>query len=384
MRETERFSSLIGDIYDAVLDPARWPGALGKVRDFVGGQAAVLCHKDAASRCGCADYQDGGLDPRYVQLYFDKYIRFDPFSTGQFFAEIGQPVAIADLIPPEEILETRFYTEWVRPQGLVDCLVSPLDKSATSAALVGVFRHERHGPADDETRRRLRLVVPHLRRAVLIGKVIDLKAIQAAALGDTLDAIPAAILLVDARGRIVHANASGHALLAQGSTLRAAGGKLAAGYASAEQALHEVFLAAGSGDARVGSKGIAVPLPGRDGEGYVAHVLPLTSGARRRAGTAYAAVAAVFVQKAGLDTRSPLEAIAKHYKLTPSELRVLVAVVEIGGVRETAEALGLSEATVKTHLNHLFNKTGTSRQADLVKLIAGFESPLLRWEHGAA
>jgi hypothetical protein len=299
MPETEQFSSLIGDAYDAALDPALWPAVLGKVRGFVGGQAAVLCWKDAANRCGCADYQDGGLDPHYVQLYFDKYIKVDPFTTGQFFAEIGEPVAIADLIPADEILKTRFYTEWVRPQGLVDCVVSPLDKSRTSAALVGVFRHERHGAADEETRRRLRLIGPHLRRAVLIGKVIDLKTAEAAAFAATLDGISAGMLLVDSRGRIVHANTSGHALLAEGSLLRAAGGKLAANDANAEQALHDVFLAAGSGDAKVGSKGIAVLLSAPDGGRWVAHVLPLTSGARRRAGTAYAAVAAVFVQKGG-------------------------------------------------------------------------------------
>ena len=44
---------------------------------------------------------------------------------------------------------------------------------------------------------------------------------------------------------------------------------------------------------------------------------------------------------------------------------------------ETAEALGIGEATVKTHLHRLFGKTGTSRQADLVKLVAGFSSPLV-------
>jgi DNA-binding CsgD family transcriptional regulator len=85
----------------------------------------------------------------------------------------------------------------------------------------------------------------------------------------------------------------------------------------------------------------------------------------------------VFVQKAALEARSPLEEIARIYKLTPSELRVLVAVVEVGGVRETAEALGIGEPTVKTHLNRLFTKTGTSRQADLVKLMARFSSPLV-------
>jgi DNA-binding CsgD family transcriptional regulator len=184
------------------------------------------------------------------------------------------------------------------------------------------------------------------------------------------------MFLVDARGRIVHANASGHTMLAESSVLRAAGGKLAASDASAEQALHEVFLAAGNGDAAVGTKGIALPLTAREGERYVAHVLPLTSGARRRAGVSYAAAAALFVHKAALDAPSPPEVIAKTFNLTPSELRVLLAFVEMGGVAETAEALGVAEATVRTHLHRLFAKTGTSRQAELVKLVAGFSSPL--------
>ena len=104
--------------------------------------------------------------------------------------------------------------------------------------------------------------------------------------------------------------------------------------------------------------------------------MPLTAGARSRARTTYAAVAALFVHKASLDTPSPPEIIAKTYKLTPAELRVLLAVVEVGGVPEVAEALGVSAETVKTHLGRLYNKTGVRRQADLVKLVAGFASPL--------
>ena len=95
MSKAEQISPLIGDVYDAALDASLWPAVLDKVRAFVGGQAAVLCWKDAVTKCGCADYQDGGLDPQYVQLYFQKYIKMDPFSTGQFFAEIGQPVTQA-------------------------------------------------------------------------------------------------------------------------------------------------------------------------------------------------------------------------------------------------------------------------------------------------
>jgi DNA-binding CsgD family transcriptional regulator len=58
-------------------------------------------------------------------------------------------------------------------------------------------------------------------------------------------------------------------------------------------------------------------------------------------------------------------------------LRVLLAVVQVGGGPEVAEALGIAETTVKTHLGHLYEKTGACRQADLVKLVAGFANPLV-------
>ena len=90
-----------------------------------------------------------------------------------------------------------------------------------------------------------------------------------------------------------------------------------------------------------------------------------------------AAVVALFVHKASLDTPSPPEVIAKAYKLTPSELRVLLAIVEVGGVPDVAGALGIAETTVKTHLGHLYQKTGANRQADLVKLVAGYSNPLV-------
>lgn len=117
-----------------------------------------------------------------------------------------------------------------------------------------------------------------------------------------------------------------------------------------------------------------MPLTARNGERYVAHVLPLTSGVRRRAGAAYSAVAALFVRRAALAIPSAPEVIARTYKLTPTELRVLLAIVEIGGTPEVAEALGVAETTVKFHLRRLFEKTGTHRQADLV---AG-SNPLIR------
>ena len=321
MDETERLSALVGDIYDAALDPTLWVDVLGKTKGFVGGQAAALAWKDAVTKRGDTYYDDDGLKPYYRRLYFDKYIKMDPCTTGQFFADIGEPVATEDLIPYGEFVQTRLYKEWARPQGLVDAALALLEKSATNMSFLALFRHERHGLIDDEARRRMRLVVPHFRHA--------------------------------------------------------AGGRLILNAPQADQTLADAFAAAGNGDAAIGAKGVAVPLIARDGGRLVAHVLPLTSGARRRAGTSYAAVAALFVHKAALDTPSPPEVIAKAYKLTPMELRVMLAIVEVGGVPEVAEALGIAETTVKTHLGRVYKKTDSDRQADLVKLVAAFSNPLL-------
>jgi DNA-binding CsgD family transcriptional regulator len=376
--EARTLLALIGEIYDAALEPALWSDVLGKLARFVPGMSAAIFAKDAANRTGNVYYDDGGISPQYKQLYFEKYVKLDPANAGHFFSEIGVPVSTVDLLPYDEFLETRFYREWVKPQGIVDFVSSVLDKTPTSAALFGVFRHEQHGLIDDDGRRRMRLVIPHVRRAVLIGKVIDLKTAEAATLADTLDSIAAGMFLVDSRGQIVHANAMGHTILANGDLLRVTGGKLAASDARANQALADVFALAGSGDGAVGVKGIALPLTASDGQRFVAHVLPLTSGGRRRTAASFSAVAAVFVRKAALEIQSPPEVIAKAYKLTPSELRVLLAIVEVGGVPEVSEALGVAETTVKTHLSRIYKKTGTNRQAEVVKLVASYTNPLVR------
>jgi DNA-binding CsgD family transcriptional regulator len=376
MSDAEIVSALVADIYDAALDIALWPAVLGKATDFVGGCAAGLYGKDVASKTGAIHFHDGGIDRKYIDLYVGEYVRLDPSSTAHFFAEIGQPMATADFMDYGEFLQTRFYREWALPQQLVDHCSIALDKSATGVAMFGVFRHQRDGLVDDATRARMRLIAPHFRRAVLIGRAIELKTTQADDLARSLDGLSAGTFLIDADGRVLHANVAGVAMLNAADFLRSGGGRLAAADPATDQALREAFIAADRGDAAIGGLGIAHAMRSRDGEHYVAHVLPLGSQARRRA-TPAAAVAAVFVHKAALGKVAAPEAMASAYRLTPTELRVLLATAEVkGGAPELADALGIGETTVKFHLRRLFAKTGVNRQADLVKIVAGFSSPL--------
>ncbi|HEU5017155.1 MAG TPA: helix-turn-helix transcriptional regulator [Pseudolabrys sp.] len=374
MNEDEELSRLVGDIYDAALAPACWPEVLPKVAQFVDGQAAGLLSKDSVSKVGAA-YYHCGVAPQYIQVYAETYYKFDPMTALAFF-DVGQIASIVDLVPYDEFRQGRFYREWVEPQGWIDAANVVLEKSATTFAYLSVMRDRKAGFVDEAMRRRMMLIAPHVRRAVLIGRAIDLKSAETATFADTLDGLGAGLFLIDSGGRIVHANAAGHALLNAGNVLKGTSGRLSAADPEADRTLHEIFAAAGKGDAALGAEGIAVPLTASDSEPYVVHTLPLTSGARRRAGIAYAATTALFVQKASLHTPSPPEAIARTYKLTPSELRVLLAIVEVGGVPEVAEALGVSAETIRTHLGRLYEKTGARRQAELVKLLAGFVSPL--------
>ena len=79
----------------------------------------------------------------------------------------------------------------------------------------------------------------------------------------------------------------------------------------------------------------------------------------------------MFIRKTPPNALFPLEGIAKLHKLTASEVRVFDAVLKVSGVKAIAELLGLSQATVKTHLQNVFRKTRTKRQSEVVKLVAG-------------
>ncbi|HUL90531.1 MAG TPA: helix-turn-helix transcriptional regulator [Pseudolabrys sp.] len=375
MEKDQGLTQLIGEIYDAALDASRWTNVLTRIAAYVDGQAAGLLSKDAISKSGSIHYQVG-VDPYFVRLYSETYWKFDPVSSLPD-CEIEQIVSVPDLVPYEEFRAGRFYREWAQPQGWIDAANAVLEKTATSCAYLSVIRSDASGMVDDEMRRRMGLIVPHVRRAVRTGKVIDLRQAEAATFADILDGLSPAIFLVDAGGQIVHGNAASRSLLDKGDLLRTVHGRLTASDPQVDQALHEAILAAGTNGEDAGAKGSAVPLRGHAGERYVAHVLPLTTGERRKAGTTPTAIAALFVRKAELETAPPSKVIGKTYKLTPTELRVLLAIVNVGGVRQVAGNLGVADTTIKTHLGRLFEKTGVSRQADLVKLVAGYSSMLV-------
>ena len=367
--------AIAGEIYDAALDPGQWPEVLRRISGFVGGPASALVSHDVAAQTNRFHFVWGD-NPDFSHTYRETYGRLNPLVPALMMMKVGEVWSVSRMMPMSEFHQTRFYQEWVKPQDQGDNIWSLVERSGTVVTTLNTVIDAAHSPASDESKRRLALLVPHVRRAVAIGNTIEMNRIEADTLGDAVDAIGAAVCLVDGDGRLVRENQRARDLIAAGLLLRCEGGVLCA---ASEEARHELKRAIGRasrGDRVLGPRGTAIPLADRAGGRYAAHVLPLTSGARRRAGRSTGAAAAVFIHKAEINVEFPIEAVARQFALTPAELRILVAVLEIGSPGEIAPMLGLSEATVRTHLRRLYAKTGTGRQAQLIKLVAGYASPL--------
>ena len=370
MPRARKLPDLVEQIYDAGLDPSLWNEVVLGIRDFVGGQACGLFSKDSISKFGVTHYYCGA-DPHYIQLYSETHSKFDPLT---ILPPHGQIVSIPDLVNFDEYRRGRFYQEWMQPQGSSDAANVVLDASnANCPVMMTVLSGRRM--VDAGMKHRMSLIVPHASRALLVNRAISAKLTLATALADVLDNLSSGIFLLDSGCHLVHANASGHALLEADDVVRLVAGQLVASSSEANQMLRDSFAARGVPSIAAG--GQAIPLLSPKGERYVAHILPLSSVLRNGSERSCDAVGAVLLRKVALGGQSYGELIARTFDLTPAELRVFLSIVEVGGVPETSAALGIAETTVKTHLHRVFAKTGTSRQADLVKLAAGFSNPLV-------
>jgi len=376
MIESPQLSQHIGEIYDAALDPGLWPRTIEASCRLLKSCASAIASVDLMLPAASITYSFG-VDPGYLEGFGKDAARY-PFMRNLMRAEIGRASSASEKMSAHEFRNSSLYRQWSEPKGhVIDLFNVTLERTATAVVHLGFVRHDTVGVVDAETINDLRLLFPHYRRAVLIGKVIEHARVEAAALGDTLDGLAAGVFLVDAELRLVHANRSGEHMLEERTIVRKDADVLAVIDGAANATLRETCAAIAVGSS-LGLEGIGVAIRTWDREPYIAHVLPLTSGARRKAGRFYRAVAAIFVRSARLERPAALDAMAQLYGLTPAEIRALVGVVELGGIPPTARAYEVSPETIKTHLRRVFDKTGTSRQTDLVKLVAGIVSPFAR------
>jgi DNA-binding CsgD family transcriptional regulator len=282
---------------------------------------------------------------------------------------LEEPVLQSEATPRSAWRGNPYYEIILKPMGVHDIAVIPLIRDSTSIGVVGFGQLERHGEVTDDAKNGLRLFAPHLRRAVIIGRLFERQTMIAATLSDVIEALASGIVLVDQDLAILHANAAARGMLDQLDPISSSAGKLKLTSQASNEVLAKAVRDAMQDEAAIERRSIDIPLRRANGTAACVQVLPL----RRRnvqEGFGERAVAAVFISNPADPPRLPGDALAMLYDLTPAETRVFELIVDGKTPDETAHLLHLKLSTVRTHLSRVFDKTGCTRQVELVALAA--------------
>ena len=307
---------------------------------------------------------------RELQSYsFDEIPGLKAAVTG----DIDTPLSTLSLMNEKELQETAFFQHWAGPQGLREACIVKFAHTADRIGLLGCTTRADREDITAQERQFLALLCPHLRRASLIGDLLDNERITANLFRETLQNLSVAVVLTDATGSILYANARAETMFTAAGPILRKGKTLYVQNPLIDTALTQAITSAAS-DVSLGSKGIGLPVSTTGKSPAVAYVLPLNQGSERAA--FHPACAAVFVSTTVSASPVPEAVFATLFDLTPAEARVLASIGSGANPSTSAATLGVSENTLKTHLNRIYAKTGKSRQADLVKLVSEIATPL--------
>ena len=370
----EKISEFVGQIYDCVLEPDKWETVL-----------ANLCTEFsfASSIMGVQRFPEGrpicqysvGVEPEWLARIPEYAAEMAELWGGPEQIQnypAGEPIVNTWVMDHARIANNRYFKEWTS-RGIVDAVVMFMAKEPTIVGSVGFNRHQSAGAVGNREVEGLRLLAPHFRRAITIGNLFDMKTIEAATFGSALDSFAFGIVLVEGQLGIVHANRVAADILKSGDLIRSEKGRVALAESAASAALERAVRQAANDETALGAMGIGIPARG-DGEPRVIHVLPLPKGTTRGS-LAQRATAALFIAPAASPPRMPVDALTLIYDLTPAEARIFEMISAGGTQAAIARTLGIAPSTVKTHVLHLFEKTGCARQADLLKLAASLSRP---------
>jgi DNA-binding CsgD family transcriptional regulator/PAS domain-containing protein len=361
-------SALIGSIYDCAIDPSRWEQTLASIAEALQGEKAILCLNDLEQDRVLID-KSVGWEPRWLEERAKHLAEIHHVLRPWLMQRSGldEPFVATREIPAGQLETAPYVRECLRPQGIADVAHFFLIATPIHYSELALFWQDRHGPMTEREIELGGLLLPHLRRAVTISKVLDTRTIEHARMAEALDVLRHGVVLTNEAGAVLHANRSAEQMVQTGGPIGICGGRLRAKSQHANGELRKAIQLAANDESQMGKTGTAIRLTEPDVAPIFAHVLPMTGGELRTRLPPRAA-AAVFIEVASDRPGSSLDAVAAGFKLTPAETRVLAGLVSGRTLAETADDLSVARTTARTHLDSIFRKTGTSRQAELMML----------------
>ncbi len=350
MSDIDILRHLTAALYEAVLDTNRLPVFLKELAVVVGADASVLAVTSQGTESHRPTSAHHGLSaegPRALSRVLD------PASPG----------------PPEDAESWR---EALGDPSITDSLTLPAEPLDGQEGFLALLR--RDGVFDEPTRGSLERFRPHLPHALRLLREVDVISRRCAAAEHLGDVTGHSLAVVDGDSRLIASNRAFRTLVGVGDGLWVEQGRIRLADLSGGDSLsaligrararrrsgHALPVGAFSVSRARSARplGIVVtPLLGRDG----AHDRATVDGDGEL-------LFGLHVSALERTPVPPVEVLRGLFGLTPAEASLLQALVADQRIEDVAEARGVSITTVRTQLAHLFRKTNTSRQSELVRL----------------
>lgn len=395
-RSFEAYDDLLQAIYTAGLSPDVWPETVARLADACSAPRAMLftlAHTvDEGGFCIAHNIPQKALES---WAGTDEKDRADPFArriAERALMIDGACLIGDDLVGRSELVQTRFYKEWWEPFDIGQLCVGIVFGSTDAYKLptaFSLYRSVADPPFGADEVSLLSRLLPHLSRA--LGTMFHLRdsSRRVATTSAALDRLRAAVIVLDANKAVRFANEAATRLLETRTALKLQstiepGRRLLGLHPSLwdREAEFQALLARAVASPRIEYKhndhfSDALLLHGNDGRpAVVLHIAPLPARAHPTPIRSVAfedlngdAKAIVFAYDLSDASKVQPPLLRDLFGLTAAEARAALALLGGGTIEEIAQRLTISLGTLKTQLAHVYAKTGTTRQIDLLKLL---------------
>lgn len=358
---------LIEAIHEAGLDARNWPHVLRAVAERIEAEHVTLSAGTPGAKWSLDDWD--GIEAPFVRSYNEYYGQFDPVVPLVAACRPGTILTDQTIVSQATRHQSEFFHDWVWPQGLTGIAVANILREKDRVVVLGATRaHSRpYGQRDLDL---LATLLPHFRHAIHTQRHLEGVSLREKVQGEALDAFVHAIVIVDKHAHVVFSNRAAQALLAKADVLRA-GRQGLMGPTVASTTLLQALVAKATCDDAASRGGGAMlvqrPPPADPLQMLVSPLGPQGDPAdvNPHGRTAMLLIIDSQLARRGLEAR-----LTALFGLTPAEARVACEVGKGENPNDVADGLGVMPSTVRTHLHHVFAKTATRRQAELMRLIA--------------
>lgn len=361
---------LIGEIYEAGLDPTRWSEVISGAAGLMGGTSGLVYGLDDAR------LQAGWFGHHFPAEAMERYVAH--YRLTNLWAHeidrrrvpVGRPVVTDALVDPAALERSEFYADYLSDLDIHRACTVLLHKDAETSAEshLCVYRSRSTSPFDAEAERLMRLLVPHLQRAQRIGITMAQLDLHAHSAYAAIDALSTGVAMLTPQGTVQHLNPAAEAILGERDGLAVVQGRLSAARASDTAALGR--LVARSCRWQAVPVGGALQLERPSGRRPLQLVFtPLSARSGGPVGADLGAAALCLISGHERQMKDAQTLLPQLFGFTRAETHLAVGLLDGLSIADFAAANGVSTNTAKTHLSGLFAKTGTHRQGELMAVL---------------